>query len=171
MDKNLGCRSLDSKYLWVCVICHWGCCNWRWVGSIWWILGWLLGICWSFCCKCIIRQHQNCGILFYSLYTSCTYCGQGFHMSMGNCIQGRWCSYWVKTHYGWPKATNVVFIISHFHSVKLESLFQNCKHPPLKVRICGFQKRFCSKILHTIYCLKSKLKFINVWISRIKINS
>ncbi len=46
---------------------------------------------------------------------------------------------WVKTHYGEPMATNVVFIISLFHNVKLESLFQNCKHSPLKLRICGFQ--------------------------------
>ncbi len=30
---------------------------------------------------------------------------------------------WVKAHYSGPKVIDVVFIISHFHNVKLESLF------------------------------------------------
>jgi len=66
---------------------------------------------------------------------------------------------------------DVVFIISLFHSVKLESLFQNRKHPPLKQKICGFHKRHPLKILHTIYILKCNLKFINVWISKTKFNN
>ncbi len=78
---------------------------------------------------------------------------------------------WVKAHYGGPKVIDVVFIINPFHSVKLESLFQNRKHPPLKVKICGFQERPPSKILHTNYLLKCNLTFINVWISRTKFNS
>ncbi len=52
---------------------------------------------------------------------------------------------WVKTHYGGPKVTDVVFIISLFHSAKLESLFQNRKHSPLKQKICGFQKSLLQK--------------------------
>jgi len=46
---------------------------------------------------------------------------------------------WVKAHYSEPMAMDVVFIISLFHNVKLESLLQNCKHSPLKQKICGFQ--------------------------------
>jgi hypothetical protein len=65
---------------------------------------------------------------------------------------------WMKAHYIGPKATDVVFIISFFHNVKLKSLFQNHKHSPLK-------------ILNTIYILKCNLKFTNVWISRTKFNS
>jgi hypothetical protein len=56
--------------------------------------------------------------------------------------------------FSFPKATNVVFIINLFHIVKLESLFQNCKHSPLKLTTCGFQERFPSKILLIIYILK-----------------
>ncbi len=48
---------------------------------------------------------------------------------------------WPKTHYNGPKVTNVMFIISPLHSVKLESLFQNREHSPLKQKICGFQER------------------------------
>ncbi len=77
----------------------------------------------------------------------------------------------VKAHYSEPKTVDVVFISSPFHSVKLESLFQNRKHPPLKLKICGFQERHPLKILHTICILKCNLKFINVWISRTKFNN
>jgi hypothetical protein len=78
---------------------------------------------------------------------------------------------WVKAHYNGPKLIDVVFIINHFHNVRLESLFQNHKHSFLKLKICGFQEMPPSKILHTIYILKCNLKFINVWISRIKFNN
>jgi hypothetical protein len=77
----------------------------------------------------------------------------------------------MKGHYGGPKATDVVFIISLFHNVKLKSLFQNHKHSPLKLKICGFPERPPLKILHNIYILKCNLKFTNVWISRTKFNS
>jgi hypothetical protein len=77
----------------------------------------------------------------------------------------------VKARYGEPNAVDVVFIINPFHSVKLESLFQNHKHSPLKLKICGFQERLPSKILHTIHILKCNLKFINLWISSTKFNN
>ncbi len=44
----------------------------------------------------------------------------------------------VTTHYNGLKVVDVVSIISPFHSVKLELLFQNGKTFPLKLRICEF---------------------------------
>ncbi len=76
-----------------------------------------------------------------------------------------------KVHYNEPKMVDMVFIISLFHSVKLESLFQNRKHPPLKQKNWGFEKKASFENPTYYYILKCNLKFINVWISRIKFNS
>jgi hypothetical protein len=103
----------------------------------------------------------------FSFFTFCFWLSSGFHFSLLSFI---FCL-WVKAHYNGPKLTDVLFITSHFHNVELESLFQNHKHSLLKLRICGFQERTPLKILHTIYILKCNLKFINVWISRIKFNN
>jgi hypothetical protein len=81
---------------------------------------------------------------FYLVFTSC-FCLSyfffwlllGSHLSIPSFIF----HLWVKAHYGEPMATDAVFIINLFHNVKLESLFQNCKHFPLKLKICGFFKK------------------------------
>ncbi len=106
-------------------------------------------------------------LLLFLFFTFCFWLSLGSHFSLLSFI---FCL-WVKAYYSGPKLTDVVFIISHFHNVKLESLFQNHKHSLLKLRICGFQKRPPSKSLHIIYILNYNLKFINVWISRIKSNN
>ncbi len=103
----------------------------------------------------------------YLAFTFCFWFSSGSHVSF---LSFSFCL-WVKAHYNGPKLMDVVFIINHFHNVKLESLFQNQKHSFLKLKICGFQERPPSKILHIIYILKCNLKLINVWISRIKFNN
>jgi hypothetical protein len=119
----------------------------------------------------IVKFHPNkihwdsCSKIYFDDYLSWTFWHWIMIYSPLNYVQR------VKARYGEPKIVDVVFIISPFHSVKLESLFQNHKHPPLKLRICGFQERCPSKILHTIYILKCNSKFINLWIPRIKSNN
>jgi len=78
---------------------------------------------------------------FYLAFTSCFWLLLSFHFSLLSFMF----RLWVKTHYGGPKVIDVVFIISLFHSAKLESLFQNCKHCPLRLKICGFQKSLLQK--------------------------
>jgi hypothetical protein len=120
---------------------------------------------------CLAFASYFCFLLFiygfYLAFISCFWLLSSFHFLLLSFI---FCL-WVKAHYIGPKATDVVFIISLFHNVKLKSLFQNHKHSPLELIIYGFQKRFPLKILHTIYILKCNLKFTNVWISRTKFNS
>jgi hypothetical protein len=65
---------------------------------------------------------------FYLAFVSFFWLLSGFHFSL---LYFTFCL-WVKAHYGGPNATNVVFINSLFHNVKLESLFQNYKHSPQK---------------------------------------
>jgi len=131
--------------------------------SFWFLLSFcFLLLFYVFCLWLLVGFH-----FFFLFLTFCFWFLSGSHfsfLSFSFCLR-------VKAHYNGPKLTDVVFIINHFHNVKLESLFQNHKHSFLKLKICGFQESPPSKILHIIYILKCNLKLINVWISRIKFNN
>jgi hypothetical protein len=109
------------------------------------------------------------GVLLIQLLNGSPFIVDGNEVHIRNFIQ------WVRKDHvkenGFQQIFNVVSHNSIIGFVKLESLFQNLKHSLLKLKFCGFQKRPPLKILQTIYILKCNLKFIIVWIPRIKFNN